>query len=370
MTKKIHIIILIDQLHEKGGIERLVALKANYWSSVFKYDVSIISTEQLGKRYAFDLDPAVKFIDLGINYNRSISYFHPKNLWKFVKNMLAIKKLIRELQPSHILVASHIPITYSINFIKGNAKTIKEYHYTKYDETIANKKAQLELKLENKYDFNVVLSQEELQYHHTRNKIVIPNPIEVAPETELPEAYKESKRMLFLGRIAPVKNLRVLVNIWAAFVKKGYTDWHLDIVGDYNNSYGAALAQEISKLKISENVHLKGNIHHPQTIIPQYYAMLLSSLQECFPMVILEAFAKGVPVVSFDSPTGPRNMIQNKENGLLVSYNNEADFVAALEWLVKHPEDRAKMSQNAFASAQTYSIDKVMLQWKKLIFEA
>ncbi len=69
------ILILVDQLNSHGGIEKLVALKANYWADVFQYEVTIVSTEQHQKLLVYKLSNKVKFIDLYINYHREKSYF-------------------------------------------------------------------------------------------------------------------------------------------------------------------------------------------------------------------------------------------------------------------------------------------------------
>ena len=76
------IVILVDQLHSHGGIEKLVALKANYWTTVFGHDVTIISTEQNNETLIYELDKKVKFVDLDINYKREISYFSFVNIKK------------------------------------------------------------------------------------------------------------------------------------------------------------------------------------------------------------------------------------------------------------------------------------------------
>ena len=74
------IAIFVDQLHQHGGIEKLVAIKANYWASQFNYKVSIISTENKNKPLIYNFNSQVIFKDLAINYNRLKSYFSPKNL--------------------------------------------------------------------------------------------------------------------------------------------------------------------------------------------------------------------------------------------------------------------------------------------------
>ena len=362
-----HIVFLVDQLHLKGGIERLVAMKANYWSQVFGYKVSIISTEQKNKAYSFDLNPAVNFIDLGINYHRDISYFHPKNLIKLTQNILKLRRELKKLKPSHIIVASHIPITYVINFMKGDAKTIKEYHFTKFFRSKNGSfKQKFEEKLESLYDFNVVLSEEEKTYHTSKNLIAIPNPIEI--DTKFNIEFNQTKRMLFLGRMAEVKNLEDMIDIWTKFSKE-YPTWILDIYGDNQNPYAYKIKDRIEKLDASQNIILKGNIDNPSELFNDYEALLLTSHQECFPMVILEANAHGLPVISYDSPTGPRNIINHNENGFLVSLYDKDGFVDILSKFATNQETKKELTSSIMTEVQQYNIENVMQYWKENIFK-
>lgn len=362
-----HIVFLVDQLHLKGGIERLVAMKANYWSQVFGYKVSIISTEQKNKAYSFDLIPDVNFIDLGINYHRDISYFHPKNLIKLIQNVFKLKKELSKLKPSHIIVASHIPITYVINFMKGDAKTIKEYHFTKFFRAKKRSlKHKFEERIESLYDFNVVLSEEEKTYHKTSNLIAIPNPIEINSNFKV--EFNQTNKMLFVGRIAEVKNLEDMVDIWALFIKR-YPKWILDIYGDDQNQYASKIKDKIEKLGASKSIILKGNINNPSEVFNKYEALLLSSHQECFPMVILEAYAHGLPVISFDSPTGPRNMIIHNKNGFLVPIYDKERYVDILIKFAENRESKQEISSNIMTEVQKYNINNVMQFWKENIFD-
>ena len=95
----------------------------------------------------------------------------------------------------------------------------------------------------------------------------------------------------------------------------------------------------------------------------------MTSEQECFPMVILEAHSCGVPVVSFDAPTGPRNIIHHNEDGILVDNNNEDEFVEILENLALNQEKIQVLSDGALQNSKNYELQKVMNLWKNLIFD-
>ena len=95
----------------------------------------------------------------------------------------------------------------------------------------------------------------------------------------------------------------------------------------------------------------------------------MTSEQECFPMVILEAHSCGAPVVSFDAPTGPRNIIHHNKDGILVDNNNEDEFVEILENLALNQEKIQVLSDGALQNSKNYELQKVMNLWKNLIFD-
>ena len=74
------IVFIIDQVYKHGGIERVLSVKANYLAQNTNHEIHIVTHEQQGKASCYDFDQAITFTDLGINYDRLKSYFHPKNL--------------------------------------------------------------------------------------------------------------------------------------------------------------------------------------------------------------------------------------------------------------------------------------------------
>ena len=88
------IAIFVDQLTQHGGIEKLVAIKANYWATKFNYKVTVISTENKNQPLIYKLDPKVHFMDLKINYKRLKSYFSLQNLLLLAINILKVQNYI------------------------------------------------------------------------------------------------------------------------------------------------------------------------------------------------------------------------------------------------------------------------------------
>ena len=83
-------------------------------------------------------------------------------------------------------------------------------------------------------------------------------------------------------------------------------------------------------------------------------------------MVILESMICGVPVVSFDCPHGPRNIITNGEDGILVDYLNTRALADNICYLIENSEIRKKMGEKAKKNIKRYSRENVMTQWTEL----
>ena len=92
----------------------------------------------------------------------------------------------------------------------------------------------------------------------------------------------------------------------------------------------------------------------------------MSSHYEGFPMVMVEAMACGLPVVSFDFLCGPRDIIRPGENGLLVAEGDVPALADAMCRLMSDPDARARMSEKARKVAETYSETAIMTQWERL----
>lgn len=360
------IVILIDQLYNHGGIEKLVAIKANYWSEKFGYKVIIISTDQQNKTHVYQLSEKVEFIDIDISYHRGISFFHPKNFKKIFSNVRELKKIFKNTTPDFILVASHIPMTYILPFLNTKAKVIKEFHYSNYNRTKTNKE-KIFSSIEKRYDYLVVLSPEEKTFYASNNVRVIPNPVIKLPKAVIDINEKPNIAGAIL-RFAPVKQIEKMIEAWEMFYHRN-KDWKLFIYGATGNEYFENIFNLVLAKNLEETIIFKGQTSNVEAAFSEIKVLLMTSANECFPMVILEANSCGLPVVSFDSPTGPRNVITHTFDGLIVPLNDCAKFADELNRLVNNDSRLKKMSVSAVITANNYLIDDVMLLWKNQIFE-
>ncbi|MBK8142709.1 MAG: glycosyltransferase [Chitinophagaceae bacterium] len=92
----------------------------------------------------------------------------------------------------------------------------------------------------------------------------------------------------------------------------------------------------------------------------------MTSRNECFPMTLLEAQSAGLPCISFDCDSGPRHIIKNEENGILVEKENTLQLAAAVSSLIMDEAKRKKMGELAFNNIQEFSPGKIYQLWKEL----
>ena len=364
-----------------GGMERVIVEKANYLADVFGHDVLIITTDQNNQPTFYPYSNNVRHIDIGINY-KSI----PGNV-NFVKNYLtyrmALKKHRQKLEP--ILLAEKADIVISMSRdekeflykIKDGSKKILESHRClKPRARIEYKRATGIIKrlkivyrlfhetwLPKHYDKFILLTEEDKGFWTERpNAAVIPNPL---PFNMVECSELKNKRILSVGRISFEKGIDRMLKIWSK-VSINYPDWKLTLIGEVVDP---ELFSLIKDLKLQDSVE----ILPPTPLIKAEYLKssiyVMTSLFEGLPMVLLEAIACGLPIVSYDFKCGPRDVINNDIDGYLVTEGDEATFVEKLSLLISNEELRLKMGAQAKLNSQRFSVERVMEKWNNLFIE-
>ena len=213
------ILFLTDQTYLHGGIEKVLATKANYLAEHYQHQVYIITTEQRNNKPCYSFSDKINFRDLEINYHREKSYFHPSNLIKVLYHFLLLKKTIADLKPDVIVMCNYAFDFYFLPFILPKIPKVKEFHSSRYLEfrntKTKNIKEQimtfLSRKSEKKYHRLVVLNPSEKEFYNSNKISVIPNPI---PMSDL-WANPQSKKIIAAGRISSVKNFGDLIDIFS-----------------------------------------------------------------------------------------------------------------------------------------------------------
>jgi GalNAc-alpha-(1->4)-GalNAc-alpha-(1->3)-diNAcBac-PP-undecaprenol alpha-1,4-N-acetyl-D-galactosaminyltransferase len=195
-----------------------------------------------------------------------------------------------------------------------------------------------------------------------RSGAVIPNPVLPAADrgVRLPAA---PPTLVSLGRLSAVKQIDVLLRIFARLAER-HPDWQLNIWGD--GPERERLAALIESLGIGTQARLCGATDRPLEALRDGDLFVMTSRTEGFPMALAEAMASGIPAVSFDCPSGPRQLIRPEIDGVLVADGDEAAFEAAIERLMHDRSERLRFGANAREVVTRFSIDRVAAMWDEL----
>lgn len=212
------------------------------------------------------------------------------------------------------------------------------------------------------------LSKELIQEkHQLKNVVTIYNPFvfeDIIAKSE-EEVVLDFEYIIAVGQMeTPVKQFDKLIEAYSNSILSK-NNIHLVLLGDGVRKLG--LMDLVKEKKIEDKVHFLGYQVNPFKYIKKSKFLVLSSLNEGMPNVILEALACETPVVAFDCLSGPSEMIIDKKNGLLVENQNIEKLTTAMNLFVEDKELYNYCKQNTFESIQHFSLDTIGKQWLDLM---
>lgn len=359
------ILYLTNQFYLHGGIEKMLSQKINYLIEKFGYEVILCTSENRGKDYIYPLHKNLKHIDLNIKYNRSKSYFSSGNLIKSYHHYRELKQFINKEKPDIIISVNKTPEQYFLPFIEKHIPKVKEFHSSgvsfKSSNSILGKINKRLFNLFTHYDCIVVLNKDEIKFYPFNNVTVIPNFIKINSSAI---DVKKEKTILAAGRIAPVKQFDHLIRAWSKIAIQ-FPEWQVKIFGDGDEDLTAKLKSLIAELKLP-NIRLMGQTENLKEEMEKASVYAMTSETECFPMVLLEAQAAGMAIISYDCPYGPRNIIEDNVTGILTPHNVIDDFSELLKNLLQNDKKRNDLGNRSKISVVYYREDSIMLEWKTL----
>ena len=282
-----------------------------------------------------------------------ISHLHYTNLVTGLANML-LKRSSRLILCEHSYPRKYLPKD-QLGYIK---RWLMKITYRKADRIVTVSKS-IKRVLED--DFNI----------KPKNIISIYNPIPLEAirdksQKEVEHTFfkdKNTQVIISAGRLAEEKRLDNLLRAFA-IVKTKQKDARLIILGKgYLRNELEVLS---SNLNIDKCVDFVGYQSNPFAWISKADIFVLSSDYEGLPMVILETMACGTPIVSTNCPSGPREIITNGKNGILVPPGDEEALARAIFKLLKDEKLRKKFSEGGKKRAEDFRIEKIIPQYEEL----
>jgi glycosyltransferase involved in cell wall biosynthesis len=192
---------------------------------------------------------------------------------------------------------------------------------------------------------------------------VVPNS---ARALEGGEASPDARTIVAAGRLTPQKGFDLLIEAFA-LVAPSHPGWRLRICG--GGWQRPELERLVAERGLDEAVDLPGRVKQLGEEMARASLFVLSSRFEGFPLILIEAMSKGLPVVSFDCPTGPRDVIEDRRNGILVPPGDVEALARAMAEVMDDPELRRRLGAAAALTARGYTIDAVGPRWESLFDE-
>lgn len=378
--RPLKIVYCTPALYMAGGVERVLTLKANYFAEHYGYDITIILTEGSDKPLFYPLSDKIHVVNLNIGFEELWSCSFVKKVFVYLKKQHRFKKLLKKelfrLHPDITVSLLRREINF-LNDIKDGSKKVGELHinranYRNFDKKQSNvvkllfSKLWMNNLLDKLKQLNrlvVLTEQDKASWVELNNVIAIPNPL---PFSSSIVSSQESKRVIAVGRYCHEKGYDNLFRAWAK-VQNTCPDWQLVVFGDGDRT---VYEQMIDALSLDRNrCILKGRTSDIQTEYVNSSLAVCSSRFEGFGLSIVEAMSCGLPVVSFDCPWGPRSIISDREDGILVDNGNVSQLADILITLMQDDKTRKYMSANAVNNVQRFSIEHIAQEWKMLFEE-
>ncbi|AOA56996.1 glycosyltransferase family 4 protein [Acinetobacter larvae] len=351
---------LIGNINHAGGTERVTTLIANQLAAE-GYTVHILSLQQ-GDQPFFSLDSSIQYHAL---YPHTVSM-----KTHFIGCCLKIRHFVKKQQIDHLIVVDSISCVFTVPALWGLTVQHICWEHFNFKVDLGATFRRIGRQWAAKYcDDIVTLTQRDQDLwrqglrHISATMTAIANPSPY-PTTET-RPQLAHKTMLAVGRFTAQKGFDLLLRAWAEFCQQ-QTDWTLKIIGGGEDQ--ALLEQLLRELKIADRVQLLATTKDIGLYYQAASFYCMSSRFEGLPMVLLEAQAFGLPIISFDCDTGPAELIHHNQHGYLVEAENIQQFA---DYLLKAsritPEHYNEMVDQVKHNAEKYKLGSIISKWKDIL---
>lgn len=364
------ILFLIRSLANAHGVERTFIDKANFFSEQ-GHAVLMLTYEQGDHPFAFLLSPQTQHRDLDCKYYQLYKYSIIKRLvetWKmkkvFYKRILSV---VRDFQPDILTTTAYSQDFMSeIMQLNNLVPIIVESHSAFYYDN--SNKVGLHRLLVRHFLWTlkncrliIALTNGDARFwsRYVKNVKVVPNPLSFYIE-DVSHYRRIDNRIVCAGQLYAPKRFDRMIEAFSKVADK-FPEWYIDVYGDGEDR--DILESMIKAFGLEGKVLL-----HPRTdniaeefLTSQFFVS--SSDFEGFSLVIIEAMACGLPVLSTNCPYGPGEIIENGVTGMLCELTVD-DLANKMEWMITHHAERLKIGERGYQAAAKYKKEIIMKEWE------
>ena len=346
-------IALVISTMQAGGGERVVATLSQEFArhhdvTIIIFDNSRIDYEYGGKLICIDCPDKQGITGKARNLltrSRKLRQLYRKEQFDYIFGFMESANYPSILASRKTIASLHIDPA----FLSRSEKILLNFIYPLAHQ-VAPVSEDIACLLRDKYGLN--------------NVTTLCNPVpvdELKQQADKPRPH-DRKYILAVGRLTYQKHFDLLID--AYHHSRAKQDCDLIILGE--GELRDELEAQISKLGLEQQVLLPGRLKDPFHYFKHAEFMGLSSRAEGFPMVLIEALTLACPVLSVDCPTGPREIVQHGENGLLIEMENQTLLTASIDEFFYDEDLRKKLADSAPDSVAHLSAERICKQWFKV----
>ncbi len=348
-----------------GGAERVLALLAQGLAAR-KHSVSVVTLNSADTDF-FTLPNGIRRIALNPG-GKSANIL--QGVFKALRNLMALRQAVLSTSPD--VVVSSMDIT--------NVKILLLFKWTKLPVVVSERNnPQMDpigpawkwlRRWTYSFTARLVTQTKRAQASFPpaiqARTTVIPNPVPPLPQAEhTPTDVMLAKPALVaMGNFYPQKGFDLLLKALAR-LKDRHPAWTLTILGE------GPLRTQIESLRdalgLNDRVHLPGRVKNPHHVLKQADLFVLSSRWEGWPMALAEAMSCGLPVIAADCRMGPREIVRDGVDGVLVPPEDVEALAAAMDKLMSDESTRKRLASRAREVTERFPLEKVMSMWEELL---
>ena len=350
---------------EAGGAERIMAILTEAWAERGWEITLLLTLHDPDEALFFALDPRVKV--------RYLDLYRPSSgvrqaLRANLRRIQVLRRAIRASQPDLVLAFMIETNVLTLLATRGlGAPVVVEEHIYSSWPPLSRRWRLLRLLTYPLASSVVALTPSALAtlgLAKGRRGRVVPNPVmPVPPRSAAPE---DPPLIVALGRLVPQKGFDMLLDAFAGLARR-HDRVRLEVWGEGPDR--AALEAQRDALGLAGRVVFPGTTQSPYELLRRASLFVMSSRREGFPTVLGEAMAAGVPVVSFDCPSGPRELIRDGLDGLLIPPGDVGGLAVGMERLLTDRDLAARFAARAPEVVERFSLGAVLELWDTIFRE-